>query len=78
MLVVYTVDCAQHVAHQIAAGEDDTHVIGFPGCYDNAYAVRLLNKRPEHRPFALTVSGLPGIMLVAVCFRHSKLPLRNA
>src|SRR5690242_14020284 len=40
VLIVYTVECAQHVAHAIASGEDDTHVIGFPGCYDNAYAIR--------------------------------------
>lgn len=48
VLVVYTVECAQHVAHQIAAGEDDTHVIGFPGCYDNAYAVRLILSLARH------------------------------
>ena len=42
VLVLYTVECAQHVAHLIAAGEDDVHVVGFPGCYDNAYAIRLL------------------------------------
>ena len=36
------------------------------GSIRNAYAVRLLNKRPEHRPFALTVSGLPGIRIEAV------------
>ena len=31
VLVVYTVECAKHVAHAIATGEDDTQVIGFPG-----------------------------------------------
>ncbi len=36
VLVVYTVECASHVAHAVAAGEPDTHVLGFPGCYDNA------------------------------------------
>src|SRR5690606_37362081 len=25
VLVIYTVECAQHVAHAIAAGEEDTH-----------------------------------------------------
>lgn len=48
VLVVYTVECASHVAHAIAAGEPDTHVIGFPGCYDNAYAVRLLLSLARH------------------------------
>lgn len=48
VLVVYTVQCAQHVAHAIAAGEDDVHVIGFPGCYDNQYAIRLVLALARH------------------------------
>jgi altronate hydrolase len=48
VLVVYTVECASHVAHAIAAGERDTHVIGFPGCYDNAYAIRLMPSLARH------------------------------
>ena len=48
MLVIYTVECAQHVAHAIAAGEEDVHVIGFSGCYDNAYAIRLMLALARH------------------------------
>lgn len=48
VLVVYTVECASHVAHAIATGEPDTHVIGFPGCYDNAFAVRLMLALARH------------------------------
>ena len=48
VLVIYTVECAQHVAHAIAAGEDDTQVIGFPGCYDNSYAIRLMLALARH------------------------------
>ncbi len=48
VLVVYTVECAQHVAHLIAEGEPDVHVIGFPGCYDNAYAIRLMLALARH------------------------------
>jgi altronate hydrolase len=48
VLVLYTVECAQHVAQAIAAGEEDVHVIGFPGCYDNAYAIRLLLALARH------------------------------
>jgi altronate hydrolase len=48
VLVVYTVECASHVAHAVAAGEPDTHVIGFPGCYDNAYAIRLMLALARH------------------------------
>ncbi len=42
VLIVYTVECASHVARRIAEGEEDVDVIGFPGCYDNAYATRLM------------------------------------
>lgn len=48
LLVVYTVQCAQHVAHEVARGEADTHVIGFPGCYENDYAIRLLLALARH------------------------------
>ncbi len=48
VLVVYTVECAKHVAHAIAQNEAETHVIGFPGCYDNQYAVRLMLSLARH------------------------------
>ena len=48
VLVIYTVECAQHVAHAIASEEPDVHVIGFPGCYDNAYAIRLMLALARH------------------------------
>lgn len=48
VLVIYTVECAQHVAHAIAREEEDVHVIGFPGCYDNAYAIRLMLSLARH------------------------------
>jgi altronate dehydratase large subunit len=48
VLVLYTVHCAQHVAQAIAAGEPDTHVLGFSGCYDNAYAIRLMLALARH------------------------------
>src|SRR5580658_6923826 len=48
VLVIYTVECAQHVSHAIAEGEQDVHVIGFPGCYDNQYAVRLMLALSRH------------------------------
>ncbi|MEX0654624.1 MAG: UxaA family hydrolase [Phycisphaeraceae bacterium] len=48
VLVVYTVECAHHVAAKIAEGEQDTHVIGFPGCYDNQYAVNLMLALARH------------------------------
>jgi altronate hydrolase len=48
ILVLYTVECASFVAHAVAEGEADAHVIGFPGCYDNAYAIRLMLALATH------------------------------
>lgn len=48
VLVIYTVECARHVAHAVADGEQDVHVVGFPGCYDNQYAVRLMLALGRH------------------------------
>lgn len=44
VLVVYTVECAHFVAEQIVrqSGDSETELIGFSGCTDNQYAVRLL------------------------------------
>ena len=48
LLVIYTVECAGFVAHEIGRGETDVHVIGFPGCYDNEYAIRLMLALGRH------------------------------
>lgn len=48
LLVVYTVECARFVAEEIARGERDTHCIGFRGCNDNDYAIRLLLALSRH------------------------------
>ena len=48
--VAYLVECAHHVAREIAApfGDDGVHVIGFPGCYPNKYASRMLESLCTH------------------------------
>ncbi len=47
--VVYTVECAHHVATRVAAGlEDDVHVVGFGGCYPNDYAAMMLERLATH------------------------------
>lgn len=48
VLVIYTVECAHHVAQAIADDEQGVQVIGFPGCYDNAYAIRLTLALARH------------------------------
>lgn len=48
--VVYLVECAHHVAREIALPwrEDGVHVIGFPGCYPNSYAETMLERLCTH------------------------------
>lgn len=59
VLVIYTVECASHVAKEVARGEEDAHVLGFPGCYDNDYAIRLMLALATHPNIgAVLVIGL--------------------
>jgi altronate dehydratase large subunit len=43
--VVYLVECAHHVAREITSSfkGQEVHLIGFPGCYPNQYADKILN-----------------------------------
>lgn len=59
--VVYLVECAHHVADAIARpfADEDVHVVGFPGCYPNAYAERLLAALCTH-------PNVGGVVLVSL------------
>jgi altronate dehydratase large subunit len=46
--VAYLVECAHHVARKIAEGQPDAHVIGFPGCFPNPYAQRMMERLCTH------------------------------
>ncbi|MEK0444814.1 MAG: hypothetical protein RLZZ399_135 [Verrucomicrobiota bacterium] len=48
--VVYLVECAHHVAREIVLPfrEQQVHLIGFSGCYPNAYAYRMLQRLCTH------------------------------
>ena len=50
LLVIYTVECASHVAREIAlrARHPDVECVGFSGCTDNQYAIRLLLSLIRH------------------------------
>lgn len=52
LLVVYLVECAHHVARKIADGPHpgggSVQVVGFPGCYPNDYAQRVLTALCTH------------------------------
>lgn len=47
--VAYLVECAHHVAREIAwPHRDQAHVIGFPGCFPNAYAQKMMERLCTH------------------------------
>lgn len=48
--VAYLVECAHHVAREITVqfGDRAVHLVGFPGCYPNAYAHRILEAVCTH------------------------------
>jgi altronate hydrolase len=47
--VAYLVECAHHVAREIASVDREAaHVIGFPGCYPNAYAQAMMERLCTH------------------------------
>lgn len=50
ILVAYLVDCAHHVSRRIVSATDDldVHLIGFPGCYPNDYAYRMMTAMCTH------------------------------
>jgi altronate dehydratase large subunit len=50
LVVAYLVECAHHVAREITLPfrEQRVHLIGFPGCYPNAYALGIMEKLCTH------------------------------
>jgi len=50
VVVAYLVECAHHVAREIAQHfkGQTVHLIGFGGCYPNAYADRMMNRLCTH------------------------------
>lgn len=59
--VVYLVECAHHVARRIVDKTDDpdVHLIGFPGCYPNAYAAKIMEAVTTH-------PNVGGVVLVSL------------
>ena len=49
-LVTYLVECAHHVAREIALPfrQEGVHLVGFPGCYPNDYADRIMRRIATH------------------------------
>lgn len=50
VLVIYLVECAHHVARAIVNSIDDPSVqlVGFPGCYPNSYAFKIMEQLASH------------------------------
>lgn len=50
VVVAYLVECAHHVAREIVSPQRDSgaQVIGFPGCYPNAYAQQMMERLCTH------------------------------
>lgn len=47
--VAYLVECAHHVAREIVAPTPEVaHLIGFPGCYPNPYAQKMMERLCTH------------------------------
>ena len=47
--VAYLVECAHHVAREVAGVDrENAHVIGFPGCYPNPYAQKMMERLCTH------------------------------
>lgn len=50
VVVAYLVECAHHVAREIVTPfrDRDVHLIGFPGCYPNQYAYKVMSQLVTH------------------------------
>jgi len=61
LVVAYLVQCAHHVAREIAGPFHDqgVHMIGFPGCFPNAYAARIMQQLCTH-------PNVGGVLLVSL------------
>jgi len=57
--VAYLVECAHHVAREVASGHHDTHLIGFPGCFPNVYAQNMMERLCTH-------PNVGGVILVSL------------
>jgi altronate dehydratase large subunit len=50
LIVAYLVECAHHVARRIVdlSADARVHLVGFPGCYPNEYALRMMKALSSH------------------------------
>ena len=48
VLCIHTVECSSFVSEKIASADSRVHTLGFPGCYSNSYASRLMSALATH------------------------------
>lgn len=71
VVIAYLVECAHHVAREIARPfeDDDVHVIGFPGCFPSDYAQSMMASLCTH-------PNVGAVLLVSLgCENFRKQPL---
>jgi altronate hydrolase len=74
VVVAYLVECAHHVAREIAwpLREQDVHTIGFPGCFPNPYAQKMMERLCTH-------SNVGAVLLISLgCENFNKNALARA
>ncbi|MFT6656945.1 UxaA family hydrolase [Maritalea sp.] len=72
-LIVYLVECAHHVARQVAQrfAPQNVQVVGFPGCYPNDYAQAIMERLCTH-------PNVGAVLLVSLgCEGFNKLKLKD-
>ncbi|PSJ43261.1 UxaA family hydrolase [Allosphingosinicella deserti] len=72
--VAYLVECAHHVARRVVdkADHPDVQLIGFPGCYPNAYAAKIMRAIATH-------PNVGGMVIVSLgCESFDREGLRDA
>lgn len=71
ILVAYLVECAHHVAHEIAypSKNNSVQIVGFGGCYPNKYADKIMKQLCTH-------PNVGGVLLVSLgCESFNKVKL---
>jgi altronate hydrolase len=74
IVVAYLVECAHHVAREIVwpYRDRDVQLIGFPGCFPNSYAAKMMRELSTH-------PNVGGVLLVSLgCEGFDKYGLRKA
>jgi altronate dehydratase large subunit len=74
VVVAYLVECAHHVARRVVdqADDPDVQLIGFPGCFPNAYAAKVMRAVATH-------PNVGGVVLLSLgCESFDREGLREA